>query len=124
MGEVEVISEKEVLLSGHVKTYSTRKGFGFITSDELASICGDIFVYNTHLVGRIGLIPGEKVEFVLFYDPVTLRPQARNVRVLEATAGEQVDSVPSPEQLRKLQMIKDEALKAAADRGVSGIIPL
>lgn len=120
MGEVEVISEKEVLLSGHVKTYSTRKGFGFITSDELASICGDIFVYNTHLVGRIGLIPGEKVEFVLFYDPVTLRPQARNVRVLEATAGEQVDSVPSPEQLRKLQMIKDEALKAAADRGVSG----
>ena len=37
--------EPEIYLEGHVKTYSTRKGFGFITSEELQTICGgDIFV--------------------------------------------------------------------------------
>eukprot|EP00392_Amoebophrya_sp_AT5.2_P009996 g10027.t1 len=124
--------DKEVYLTGYVKTYSTRKGFGFITSEHLQSICGDIFVYNTHLVGRIGLIAGERVEFVLFYDPQTLRPQARNVRVLEpppsadGKGGEKDESKesaanapPTAEQMEKLKKIKDDAWKKAQEVKVS-----
>ena len=54
-------------LKARVKTYSAHKGFGFLHSSELEELCGDVFVFNTHLVGRLGLIAGEKVEFVLIW---------------------------------------------------------
>lgn len=63
-------------MTGRVKSYNTRKGFGFLESPQLPN--RDIFVYNTHLVGRIGLIAGEPVDFVLFWDGT--RPQARHVK--------------------------------------------
>ncbi len=111
----------ETYLQGHVKTYSTRKGFGFITSEQLQSITGDIFVYNTHLVGRIGLIAGERVEFILFYDPQTLRPQARNVRVLEpAPSGDAAPTMEPPataEEIEKLKKLNDEAKRKAQISG-------
>lgn len=81
-------------------------------------------VYNTHLVGRIGLIAGEKVEFVLFYDPLTLRPQARNVRVIEPAPtdpGVPASAAPVPEErLEELQKIKTEAMKRAQEKGAGG----
>merc|ERR1711915_813521 len=50
---------------------------------------------NTHLVGRVGLIPGEEVEFTLFFDGE--RPQARNVRVTHAApAGGSVNVRENP----------------------------
>merc|ERR550532_1021870 len=63
--------------TGRVKSYNTRKGFGFI---DVPGYQRDIFVYNAHLIGRIGLIAGESVEFELtIHDG---RPQARQVKVV------------------------------------------
>ncbi|CAE7661330.1 CSP4 [Symbiodinium sp. CCMP2592] len=62
---------------GRVKSYNTRKGFGFITVPDFGR---DIFVYNSHLIGRIGLLAGETVSFDLIVEGG--RPQARNVKVL------------------------------------------
>ncbi|CAK9088556.1 Hypothetical protein (Fragment) [Durusdinium trenchii] len=61
---------------GRVKSYNTRKGFGFIMVPEFPR---DVFVYNSHLIGRIGLLPGEPVLFDLVVEGG--RPQARNVKV-------------------------------------------
>eukprot|EP00929_Paragymnodinium_shiwhaense_P023764 TRINITY_DN147_c0_g1_i1.p1 TRINITY_DN147_c0_g1~~TRINITY_DN147_c0_g1_i1.p1 ORF type:complete len:1033 (-),score=271.57 TRINITY_DN147_c0_g1_i1:251-3349(-) len=63
--------------TGRVKSYNTRKGFGFI---DMPGFDQDIFVYNSHLVGRIGLISGEVCEFSLHFDGG--RPQARAVKVI------------------------------------------
>jgi len=63
---------------GRVKSYNTRKGFGFIMVPGFAR---DIFVYNSHLIGRIGLLAGEAVVFDLVVEGG--RPQARNVKVTE-----------------------------------------
>ena len=38
----------------------------------------ETFLFNTHLVGRVGLVPGEEVEFTLFLDDER-RPQARKI---------------------------------------------
>ncbi|CAE7252059.1 Txndc9 [Symbiodinium pilosum] len=62
---------------GRVKSYNTRKGFGFITVPDFPR---DIFVYNSHLIGRIGLLAGETVSFDLVVEGG--RPQARNARGL------------------------------------------
>ena len=49
------------------------RGFGFIMVPEFPR---DVFVYNSHLIGRIGLLPGESVVFDLVVEGG--RPQARN----------------------------------------------
>lgn len=72
-------------LKGQVKSYNTRKGFGFI---ELAGFSNGVFVYNSHLVGRIGLVAGETVEFELVYDQG--RPQARRVKVVPSLSNKTV----------------------------------
>mmetsp|Transcript_4086 Transcript_4086/g.8774 ORF Transcript_4086/g.8774 Transcript_4086/m.8774 type:complete len:662 (-) Transcript_4086:90-2075(-) len=63
--------------SGKVKSYNSRKGFGFL---EMPGFERDIFVYTSHLIGRIGLIAGEAVEFEIIWDQQ--RPQARRVKVV------------------------------------------
>eukprot|EP00931_Biecheleriopsis_adriatica_P107378 TRINITY_DN8171_c0_g4_i1.p1 TRINITY_DN8171_c0_g4~~TRINITY_DN8171_c0_g4_i1.p1 ORF type:complete len:953 (-),score=253.71 TRINITY_DN8171_c0_g4_i1:78-2936(-) len=69
-------------VSGRVKSYNTRKGFGFITVPGFGR---DIFVYNSHLIGRIGLLAGETVHFDLVVEGG--RPQARNVKATGADPG-------------------------------------
>lgn len=64
-------------MTGRVKSYNTKKGFGFI---DMPSYPRDIFVYNAHLIGRVGLVAGECVEFSIILDGD--RPQARQVRVI------------------------------------------
>lgn len=66
---------KEQNLTGRVKTYNATKRFGFLVTDSFPQ---DIFVYQTHLVGRIALQQGEEVIFDLVTD--NGRPQGRNVR--------------------------------------------
>mmetsp|Transcript_36642 Transcript_36642/g.80290 ORF Transcript_36642/g.80290 Transcript_36642/m.80290 type:complete len:1045 (-) Transcript_36642:149-3283(-) len=72
--------------TGVVKSYNLRKGFGFI---DLPGFNRDIFVYNAHLIGRLGLVAGEAVEFQLISQDG--RPQARNVKVLPTSAVNKVD---------------------------------
>jgi len=127
-----------VAVKGTVKSYSTKKGFGFIDCKDEARR-GDVFVYNTHLVGRVGLVPGEEVEFTLFLDDER-RPQARNVRVtnsapqtvtnarehpLEAlteaiSRAPPVDTVDVVNQIERPlhESIRDEALKAQAAQAI------
>lgn len=64
-------------ITGRVKSYNTKKGFGFI---DWPGYGRDIFVFNSHLIGRVGLLQGETVEFSLIQDDG--RPQARQVRVV------------------------------------------
>jgi len=71
-----VVKEKDV--TGTVKTYNATKRFGFLISDAYPN---DIFVYQTHLVGRIALQQGEEVIFDLVMD--NGRPQGRNVRATQ-----------------------------------------
>lgn len=61
-------------MSGRVKSYNTKKGFGFVDFGGR-----DIFILNRHLIGRCGLVAGETVEFELVMDEG--RPQARRVKV-------------------------------------------
>eukprot|EP00428_Durinskia_dybowskii_P018311 CAMPEP_0170211566 /NCGR_PEP_ID=MMETSP0116_2-20130129/5399_1 /TAXON_ID=400756 /ORGANISM="Durinskia baltica, Strain CSIRO CS-38" /LENGTH=863 /DNA_ID=CAMNT_0010462101 /DNA_START=37 /DNA_END=2629 /DNA_ORIENTATION=- len=70
-------------LFARVKSYNSRKGFGFL---EMPGYTRDIFVFNAHLVGRMGLIPGEQVEFILMIEGG--RPQARQVRVVSDASGQ------------------------------------
>jgi len=70
-------------MQGRVKSYNTKKGFGFI---DMPGYQRDIFVFNAHLIGRIGLLAGESVEYSLTMDDG--RPQARQVRVVAGTNGQ------------------------------------
>ncbi|CAK0864221.1 unnamed protein product, partial [Prorocentrum cordatum] len=76
-------------LKGRVKSYNTKKGFGFV---DLKEFPRDVFVYNSQLIGRIGLIAGETVEFDLVFDEG--RPQAQRVKVVSGPAVN--DGVPFP----------------------------
>lgn len=78
-------------VTGRVKSYNTRKGFGFLT---VPSFGRDIFVYNAHLVGRIGLVAGETVQFDLLID--NGRPQARNVKAQASAPPEFVPGSQMP----------------------------
>ncbi|CAK9088620.1 Sec14 cytosolic factor (Phosphatidylinositol/phosphatidyl-choline transfer protein) (PI/PC TP) (Sporulation-specific protein 20) [Durusdinium trenchii] len=83
---------------GRVKSYNTRKGFGFIMVPEFPR---DVFVYNSHLIGRIGLLPGEPVLFDLVVEGG--RPQARNVKVTgDATPVEQENSAENLATIKKV----------------------
>ncbi|KAL9138911.1 conserved hypothetical cold shock domain, partial [Amphidinium carterae] len=91
---------------GRVKSYNSRKGFGFL---EMPGYDRDIFVYTIHLIGRIGLIAGEAVEFEIVYD--AQRPQARRVKAVanpqQAAANPEVPAppplAPYPEEKSALQ---------------------
>jgi CspA family cold shock protein len=75
------IVQQSTNMVGKVKTYNSSKRFGFIVCDEIQQ---DIFVYQTHLVGRIALQQGEMVTFDYVMD--NNRPQARNVRPYRSDA--------------------------------------
>merc|ERR1719460_2507541 len=74
-GGPRTIVNQSTNMVGKVKTYNSSKRFGFIVCDDIQQ---DIFVYQTHLVGRIALQQGEMVTFDYVID--NNRPQARNVR--------------------------------------------
>merc|ERR1719161_1457549 len=76
-----VVQETDVM--GTVKTYNAQKSFGFLICDTVQR---DVFVYQRHIIDKERLLTGQKVMFDLVHDE-TLgegRPQARNVRVLDA----------------------------------------
>jgi CspA family cold shock protein len=75
------IVQQNTNMVGKVKTYNSSKRFGFIVCDDVQQ---DIFVYQTHLVGRIALQQGEMVTFDYVMD--NNRPQARNVRPYRSDA--------------------------------------
>ena len=55
-------------LSGTVKWFDRKKGFGFITSDAASGNAQDIFVHQTNILSATGyrmLEEGQKVAFVL-----------------------------------------------------------
>ena len=60
---------------------------------------------------------------MLFYDPLTLRPQARNVRVIEPAPvnneGPKAVVLP-PSRLEELKKIKADAMKKAQEKGATG----
>lgn len=82
---------------GRVKSYNTRKGFGFIMVPEFPR---DVFVYNSHLIGRIGLLAGEAVVFDLVVEGG--RPQARNVKVTGDAPAEQENSAENLATIKKV----------------------
>lgn len=84
---------KEQGITGRVKTYNATKRFGFLVADSYPN---DIFVYQTHLVGRIALQQGEEVVFDLVMD--NGRPQGRNVRPT-APAKEDIPAADDAQQL-------------------------
>jgi CspA family cold shock protein len=80
-GGPRTIVQQSTNMVGKVKTYNSSKRFGFIMCDDVQQ---DIFVYQTHLVGRIALQQGEMVTFDYVID--NNRPQARNVRPYRSDA--------------------------------------
>ncbi|CAK0808715.1 unnamed protein product, partial [Prorocentrum cordatum] len=85
-----------VRVTGRVKSYNQRKGFGFI---DIPGYPRDIFVYNAHLIGRTGLVAGEAVSFELCVDGG--RPQARQVRPAPGGVVQANQQVPEPSELPK-----------------------
>lgn len=76
------------LLHATVKLFHEHKGFGFLSSPALREALGcDVFVFSSHLVGRVGLGKGEEVIFRLVLDVSSGKPQARDVRVVVSTTG-------------------------------------
>ena len=65
-------------MTGIVKWFSSRKGFGFITPHNGGP---DVFVRRGDIVGRDSLKKGNWVQFEVIQHP--RGPRARNVRVLE-----------------------------------------
>lgn len=77
-------------VTGRVKSYNTRKGFGFLDTPGFGR---DIFVHSGHLIGRLGLVPGEAVSFELMLDQG--RPQARQVKALPSGPSDKVMPLPT-----------------------------
>lgn len=100
--------------TGRVKSYNTKKGFGFI---DMPGFQRDIFVYNSHLVGRIGLMAGEAVEFELIMDGG--RPQARQVKVISAPLNQAVEI---PVGVQHLPMGGMVSAAPEANRGQSSML--
>lgn len=68
------------MMEGHVKWYSEKKGYGFITTEEL----GDIFLHQTGIkeYGHFGLQPDDAVTFDVKETPNG--KQAFNVRPVKS----------------------------------------
>jgi len=86
---------------GRVKTYNAQKRFGFIVADGVSR---DIFVHQSHLVGRTGLTIGEVVTFDMTYDGEN--PQARMVKGAKtSTKPDPVWDDPNAQLTQKLQRL-------------------
>jgi len=95
--EAKPVPSSSQRVMGRVKSYNTRKGFGFIMVPEFPR---DVFVYNSHLIGRIGLLAGEAVVFDLVVEGG--RPQARNVKVTGDAPAEQENSAENLATIKKV----------------------
>lgn len=91
-----VLDNHNVRHTGHIKTFNTVHGFGFIQSDEIARLHGcDVFL-NQAVEG--GIVVGGQVSFAVEINK-SGKPQARNV-VLEK--GEKSIDAPVDPSLSKI----------------------
>merc|ERR1711884_868332 len=91
--------ETNSLLTGHVKWFDVKKGFGFIIPNNGDQ---DVFVHQTsiHAEGFRSLAEGEEVEFEVDVDESNGRRSARNVT---GPDGGYVQGAPRPERINSFE---------------------